>query len=89
MTSRAEIRLACRMIEMEALAAIEKFPTMNSGHEGKAVIEEELEELWIEIKKYPNASKTLMAREAIQVGAMAARFIADVCPILEEPKAKA
>lgn len=85
-SSAAEIRLACRMIEQEALRAIEKFPPLNSGHEGKAVIEEELEELWKEIKKYPNADTTLMAREAIQVGAMAARFVADICPIEEESK---
>ena len=84
MTSPAEIRIACRMIEREALRAINKFPALNSGHEGKAVIEEELDELWEEVKKYPNADSAYMAREAIQVGAMAARFIADICPLFVE-----
>ncbi len=85
MTKHAEIRLACRMIEQEALRAIEIFPSFNSGHEGKSVIEEELDELWVEVKKYPNADKTLMAKEAVQLGAMAARFIADIClPDFEE-----
>ena len=51
---------------------------MASTHEGYAVIKEELDELWDEIrKKHP--SKALMRREAVQVGAMALAFIREVC----------
>ena len=45
---------------------------------GKAVIEEELNELWEEVKKYPSGNDTDLLIEAIHVGAMAVRFIADV-----------
>ena len=41
---------ACNLIQYEALRAIKNFPPLNRGHEGKAVIEEELEELWEEVK---------------------------------------
>jgi len=51
---------------------------MKSNHEGYAVILEELDELWDEIKKqHPN--NELIRKEAIQVAAMAVRFILDRC----------
>lgn len=52
----------------------------NSAHEGYAVILEELDELWDEVKK--NGQKRdiqKMRDEAIQVAAMAMRFVIDVC----------
>ena len=56
-----------------------KFPGFHSAHEGYAVILEELEELWDEIKKRPSElRRDLMRLEAIQVAAMAMRFIIDV-----------
>jgi hypothetical protein len=73
------IRKACQAIEREALRAISLFPAFNSGHEGKAVIKEELDELWDEVKAKAFGTTPEMLREATQVGAMAARFIADVC----------
>jgi hypothetical protein len=57
--------------------AISKFPTpFNSSHEGFAVLKEEVDELWDEIKndKSPG-SKERQIEEAIQIGAMAAKFI--------------
>lgn len=49
----------------------------NSPHEGWAVIREELDELWEEVKHdtYP----LRLREEAIQVAATALRFIEDLC----------
>lgn len=58
--------------------AREKFPPMASAHEGYAVILEELEELWDEVK-CNRAQLGTMEGEAIQVAAMAIRFVTDVC----------
>ncbi len=61
----------------ECKRATKKFGPFNSDHEGYAVILEELDELWTEIKdKKSNAEK--LRKEAIQVGAMAMRFIMDL-----------
>ena len=48
-----------------------------SPHEGYAVLLEELDELWDEIKK-KRPDKERMREEAIQVGAMAIKFIASI-----------
>jgi hypothetical protein len=66
---------AARAIHDEAESARAKFAPFNSAHEGYAVIAEELDELWDDIKanrKGPDIA------EAIQVGAMALRYIADM-----------
>lgn len=63
----------------ELQLARSKYPAMNSAHEGYATILEELDELWDEVKRRPDrVSKRKMRREAIQVAAMAIRFILDV-----------
>ena len=65
-------------VRMELHRAMKLHGPMMSGHEGYAVILEELEELWDEIKlKKPD--KELMREEAIQLAAMAMRFVIDVC----------
>ena len=69
-------------VDNEITRATQKHKPMNSAHEGYAVIKEELEELWDEIKKQ-NPSKTLMHKEALHVAAMALRFIQDVCEEVE------
>jgi len=62
----------------------------NSIHEGYAVLLEEVDELWDEVKKNPTKAyhdhfdakgkhKLEMRKEAIQVAAMAIRFAAEVC----------
>jgi hypothetical protein len=68
----------------EYMRASEKFPPFHSSHEGYAVIKEELDELWGEIKKKPtDRSLRLMREECVQVGAMALRFLVDLCPVEE------
>lgn len=62
----------------ELNSAREKFPPFHSAHEGFAVLKEEVDELWDEIKM-KGASKARMREEAIQVAAMAIRFVQDVC----------
>ena len=57
--------------------AVSKNGPMKSRHEGYAVMLEEFDELWDEIKlKNPNPEN--LREEAIQIAAMAVRFIHDV-----------
>lgn len=66
----------------ELLSARRRFPPFNSAHEGYAVILEEVEELWAEIKynKRPDHIRIpAMRKEAIQVGAMIVAFIKECC----------
>ena len=66
--------------ELVAARLIHK--SMKSSHEGYAVILEEMDELWEEVKKNPKKhpeAKEKMRQEAIQVAAMAMRFVIDVC----------
>jgi hypothetical protein len=52
----------------------------NSAHEGYAVILEELDELWEEVrKKSRERDPEKLRKEAIQVAAMGVRFVLDVC----------
>lgn len=53
----------------------------NSNHEGYAVILEEMDELWDTIKGNRGAFPT--RKEAIHVGAMAVRFLIDLCPSMD------
>lgn len=69
-------------IAYEVLAELEraeeKFAKFNSNHEGYAVILEELDELW-EFVKHHDPDVKRMRKEAIQVAAMAIRFVKDRC----------
>jgi hypothetical protein len=64
----------------EVNRAMDLWPPMQSAHEGYAVILEELDELkehvWTNQNKRDNAA---MRKEAIQLCAMAFRFVVDVC----------
>jgi hypothetical protein len=61
--------------------AMAKFKPFSSAHEGYAIILEELDELWEEVRKqYDQRSKAKMKKEALQVCAMAFRFMHDICP---------
>lgn len=62
------------------------FPAFNSPHEGYAILLEEVEELWTIVKANKGGTRVdeehrrQMRREAVQVAAMALRFIEDVVP---------
>ena len=68
-------------IRDEAERAMAKFATFNSSHEGYAVILEELDEMWDEIKAndLPRSIE-----EAVQVGAMALRYVVEMRQTLEQ-----
>jgi len=71
----------------EILSAIKKYPLgFHSNHEALGVILEEFEELKDEIKreKYFYARTDKQTREAIQLAAMAIRFILDIPKNKEE-----
>lgn len=51
---------------------------MRGAHEGYAILLEEVDELWDEVKK-KNPDKERMRKEAIQIGAMALAFAREVC----------
>lgn len=64
----------------EAMEASKHWPEMNSAHEGFAVLAEELDELWAHVKtNQKKRDLPAMRKEAVQVAAMALRFVADVC----------
>jgi hypothetical protein len=62
-------------VEQEIHRAMAKFHSMSSGHEGYGIILEELDELWHEVK---HGTKEKSYTEAIQVAAMAIRFVVDL-----------
>ena len=77
MTSRPEqMHGIIFLVERELDRAEEKFFRFNSAHEGFAVLKEEVDELWEVIKDKP-AHPNKMKAEAIQVAAMAIRFLKD------------
>lgn len=67
---------AIELARLELARAQVKFPGFHSGHEGYAVIREELEELWDAVKR---DDTTAQGFEAVQVAAMALRFLVDLC----------
>lgn len=66
------------LIDDEIHRAKTKFKEVkfNSTHEGFAVLKEEVDELWDEVKS--NGSKERLRAEAVQVAAMAIRFIKEL-----------
>jgi hypothetical protein len=84
------LNLARVSVGLEVDMASAKFPAFNSSHEGFAVLKEEVDELWDEVKKNPKKDplatspedgearrRAKMRAEAVQVAAMAIRFITD------------
>lgn len=64
----------------EALSAAKKHAPMSSAHEGYAVMLEEVDELWEHVKTNPKRrDMSAMRQEAVQVAAMAIRFVVDIC----------
>lgn len=64
----------------EAYNAAQQWPPMNSAHEAYAVLLEEVDELWDHVKtNQKRRDLAAMRAEAIQVAAMALRFVVDIC----------
>jgi hypothetical protein len=69
-----------KLVKNEFLKATEKFGAFHNAHEGFAVLLEEVDELWDNVKlnqKSQNRNR-LIREEAIQVAAMAIRIINDL-----------
>lgn len=74
-----KVLTAMKAVGAEIDKAITKYPAFNSAHEGFAVLKEEVDELWDEVKvKQGERDVEVMIGEAIQVAAMAIRFIVDI-----------
>jgi hypothetical protein len=74
---RKVIRILVDILE-EFDNASENFPKMASPHEGYAIIKEELEELWHEIKNNKKKKSRERARlEGLQTAAMSLRLLYD------------
>ena len=71
----ARIDAVMALVRGELIKATNGFGSFNSGHEGYAVIREELDEMWDEVKaNRPDRA----GEEAVQVAAMGARFVLDL-----------
>ena len=71
---------AVNLIAKEYENAILEFGSFKSHHEGLAVIWEEFEELKTEVfKKKENRDINKLRKEASHLGAMALRFITELC----------
>ena len=71
---------AFKQIETEYLRASDLYPALHSNHEAYAVIKEEIDELWDEIKKSKDIKGNNQIRqELIQVGAMVVRYLENLC----------
>jgi hypothetical protein len=68
-------------VRLELIHACEKFDPMASAHEGYAVILEELDELWELVKRDRGRDSAALA-EAVQIAAMAVRYVIDLEPAL-------
>lgn len=56
-----------------------RFQDFTSDHEGYAILLEEVEELWIQVRKNPSErDPVLIRKELVQIAAMAARFNLDI-----------
>lgn len=71
------------IVANEMIVASSTHPPFNSAHEGFAVIQEEMEELFDSVKlKQTNPERNeRMRKEAIQVTAMGLRFLVDLCGV--------
>lgn len=68
-------------IACELFAAQRTYPPFHSAHEGFSILKEEVDELWDAVRWKQGLSERreeLMKQEAIQVAAMALRFLFDL-----------
>lgn len=68
------IDAALMTVRTELIRATEKFGAFKSRHEGFAILKEEVDELWDDIKA--NRGEAAQ-KEAVQVAAMAVRYLVD------------
>lgn len=73
--TRAQLMFILKEVLTEVKSARKKYGPINSAHEGYAVVLEELDEAWDEIKA---GNRTLAREEMIQVAASAVNFLLDV-----------
>ena len=69
-------------VEVELYRAVRKFAPFNSPHEGHSVIREEFDELWKHVMEDTGRSAAARA-EAIQLAAMALRYVMDLCDAVQ------
>ena len=70
---------AIQLVVQEYDNAIIMYEPFNSAHEGYAILLEELDELWDEVKKKPNdRDNDNLRKEATQVSAMGLRMVVDL-----------
>jgi hypothetical protein len=71
-------KTALRLVKEELDRATKQHAAFNSPHEGYAVILEEVDELWAEVKAN-NGQGHRGTTEAVQTAAMAIRYLIDLC----------
>lgn len=92
MTRTARIERAMGEVLDELSAVDRRFPPYSCAHHGYAIILEELDELWDEIRKNQSGRSIANLRaEAMQVASTALRFMVDITdnPEKVEPTAEA
>ncbi len=68
-----------KLVRDEVERAVTNWPPFNSAHEGYAIILEEVDELWDEVKlNESNRDLQNMKTEAIQVAATAIKFVMSI-----------
>ena len=79
MEDEQKLAMVISRVKKEYLRAVSKFGAFHNAHEGYAVLLEEVDELWENVKLNQKilTRNDLMRTEAIQVAAMAIRFIID------------
>lgn len=77
MTNRAPEEIAVEIVNEYCKAEL-LFGPFKNGHEGYAVIKEELDELWEAVRSKDPMHMENARKEAIQIEAMAMRFAIDL-----------
>ena len=78
--STPELDAVLVQVGAEVAAAEAKFGPFNSAHEGYSILLEEVDELWAHVKvNQKRRDLDAMRQEAVQIAAMAVRFVRDVC----------
>lgn len=77
-----DVNQALEEIGQEVMRARANHSGFRSAHEGYAVILEEVDELWDEVRRNRfDRSPERMRAECRQIAAMAVKFMADVAPV--------